>query len=310
MKRSAYYVLPVPPYNQATCYSAARDGDVDLFAKFDSLPTETNHSMRGDHLGGSRSNEKVGPTRLDTAEKGLYLMIRADTFILAATVWCEVEPPPPPVELLPGQPISLSLSEQDEYAYFHADVAAGEVADCFISGENGDADLYLEYDSLPTESDFLLPGDQIGNRASNERAGPTSPANTDRTLYVLVHADTPFTNAMLWCTIEAPPLPTLLTSDLPVTLSLLNEGDLAYFSAIVGPGQAASCSLTGNNGDGDLYVKFDSIPNPYDYLLRSDRFDTNENVGPTPTAPWQRVLYVIVRAHEPFTGATLACTVI
>jgi len=185
------------------------------------------------------------------------------------------EPPlSTPVELASGQRVVVSLDKGEE-SHFFITVPAGLAAACYTgftqaSGANGDADLYVKYESSPTTSDYEERGYHTG---SNEWAGPTSPRSDEQTLFVMVRGYEAFADLEMWCNIE-------LTSEETVTIAHLDYYERTFYFIDVPAGNQATCSIDGSSGDADLYLKMGGLPTTSDYDARGYISGSVESVGP------------------------------
>ena len=216
------------------------------------------------------------------------------------------EPPPtsmPSIELMDGQVLTgQSLEKNAVQEYLLHGVQEGEMVNCKIDGSNGDADLYVLFE--PRSS--LIECTNLTNKSVEEcTTGATTGASTAQ---VLVHAYDTFTNLSITCSTIRP---TVLENEIPVMHQSRTKGELAYY---VLPGiktdMIVLCSLFGDNGNADLYVRFNVAPftdpeHPYDDCT-SYESDSNEQCYTMP-APFSTSAYVVLSALEEYSDLTLVC---
>jgi hypothetical protein len=126
---------------------------------------------------------------------------------------CEIytpPPPPPPIPLEDGVPVSdLSGSTGAVQQYYLSDLSGGlegESVTCSLTGNNGDADLYLRFRD-EAEVDINSNVNECGSYTSSSIESCTTgaaPAGTTH-LYAAVHAFAPYSGLTILCDIGTPP---------------------------------------------------------------------------------------------------------
>lgn len=167
-------------------------------------------------------------------------------------------------DLKPGVPMPLD-SDKDSEQVFSMDVPAGKAQfDVTTAGDNGDADLYVSFGSVPTTTHYdcrsYAGGSNESCRFENPQAG---------TYHIMVRAYNAFTDVALTadysgdvgggvdCNVD-PSHP-----DCPQTGEGINESDLTSSDMIVRTidvtaGQTLSVNTLNGEGDADLFVNFGS----------------------------------------------------
>jgi hypothetical protein len=84
-------------------------------------------------------------------------------------------------------------------AQFYIAVPSSNMITCLTTSGSGNPDLYAKFGSQPTLNSY----DALSNGGStNEVVGPLNASTSDRTLYVMVYASTPFIDVELRCDLE------------------------------------------------------------------------------------------------------------
>ena len=192
-KKNLMFKIAVPSSGIVTCHTTgtSTSGDADLYAKFGSEPnTNSDWASEGDS-----ANETVGPLKASTSARTLYVMVFAYSPLKDVKLWCDLI-----TELTAGEKVALSISTKGQNRMFKITVPKTKAITCYTTGSSsskGDPDLYVKFITKPT----LSSNNVVSKRASTvEVVGPLPASSTsDRTLYVMVHANTPFSNVQLWC---------------------------------------------------------------------------------------------------------------
>jgi len=192
------FKIAVPPSSIVTCHttgSTSTRGDPDLFAKFGSQPTESSHDALSES---SFADEKVGPFKSSTSARTLSVMVHAHTAFNDVQLWCDLTTSI--TELAAGKKVTLSISTAKQNRKFKITVPQSKEITCYTTGSStskGDPDLYVKFSTQPTLSNYYA----SSRRASTvEVVGPFSASLTSaHTLYVMVYANTAFSNVQFWC---------------------------------------------------------------------------------------------------------------
>jgi len=220
----------------------------------------------------------------------------------------EPEPTEPtePVEVVEGlNETGLSGDKGDELRYAVAVPADAELLTVRITGGTGDADLYLNHGSEPTDADFVCRPYQGGNEELCEVAAPA-----EGTWHITVKGFLLFQDVQLIAEVTAPtpdttPVPSHGSLDEVVSGA---KGDEAVFALTVGPGaEKLVVTLSGGTGDGDLYVKQGDTVGQGDWDCRPYRSGNEETC--TFDAPAEGTWSVMVHAWADVADAQLTATV-
>jgi hypothetical protein len=154
---------------------------------------------------------------------------------------------------IPTEPVALFQGEVQNYIFAEA---AGTRVTCSITGDNGDADLYMQSSSPPdlTERVYDCSAESSG---SNEFC---SSNNDDGPMYVALYAFKAFENVVLTCASSPLLTPISLVDSVVSDPIILATGEEQSYTLNVTPGSWAACETTGDSGDADLYVRFNAEP--------------------------------------------------
>jgi len=203
---------------------------------------------------------------------------------------CVPAKPPPVKRLSFGQEEQIGLATSEKAVYYFTDFPVNGAMICSITANNGDADLYLRFDSSPTTTTNDFSSVRFG---SNELIGPFFPTGPSVSrLFVMVHAYSGFSGATFRC--RKAPSPSQLTQGRDTSVTLNN--DAIYYSLQVPAHNQVQCSISGDGGDADLFIKFDTLPTPINNLFQGTSFGSNEVLPRTSPESTDRTLYVMVLA--------------
>ncbi|KGJ93775.1 S8 family peptidase [Colwellia psychrerythraea] len=227
-------------------------------------------------------------------------------------------------QLSSGVAVVLSGSDKEEQV-FTIDVPADSGSlTVTTDGDNGDADLYVQFGSIPTTSDFECRG---YNGGSNESCTINNPQ--EGTYSVMVRAYNDFTDLSLTATFTGEVEPPVDCSAEPSHPDCqqpcevddscnpaqdINETDLASADKIVriievSAGQTLTVNTSGGAGDADLFINFNSEASSWwgaDCSSRSSGNDETCVINNTEAGSY----YITINAYEgsPFSGLTLSAT--
>ncbi len=210
-----------------------------------------------------------------------------------------------PTVLSNGVPVSgLALSTGGEQL-FTIEVPAGATdLNVVVSGNNGDADVYVRAGAAPTTSTYDARG---YNSGSNENVTIASP--TAGTYYIMLRAYSTFSNVTLTASyVEATGgggnASNELTNGETRTGLAATRGNPLYFTIQV-PANATDLRVvtSGNNGDADVYMKFGTAPTTSNYDARGYRSGSNEDV--TVATPQAGTWHIMIDPYASFTGLSM-----
>ncbi len=194
-KQNRYFKISVPQSNKITCHTTG-SSQVYLYVQFDKLPTSSSYY---DKEKGASTTKTVGPLKEDsTSVRMLYIMVHANAAFSKVQFWCDLTPPTP--QLIAGKRETFSIPTAKQNRMFKITVPQSKEITCYTTGSSsskGDPDLYVNFGAEPT----LSSNNGYSKRASFfEVVGPLSVSATSAcTLYVMVYANTAFSNVQLWC---------------------------------------------------------------------------------------------------------------
>ncbi len=191
------FKIAVPPSSIVTCHTtgSSEEDMLELYAKFGSQPTSSSHDASSTD---PSTNQKVGPFPSSTLARTLYVMVNAYTAFNDVELWCDLTTSI--TELTAGKKVTLSISTAKQNRKFKITVPQSKEITCYTTGSStskGDPDLYVKFSTQPTLSNYYA----SSRRASTvEVVGPFSASLTSaHTLYVMVYANTAFSNVQFWC---------------------------------------------------------------------------------------------------------------
>ena len=183
--------------------------------------------------------------------------------------------------------------------YFKIDVAAAQRLAFRLSGDSGDADMYVRFGSRPTETAYDCRPYLNG---SNETC--TINATSAGTYYVLLRGYTAYSNTSLVASYSKPPAgDSVLENGIPVTGISGAAGNTKYWKITPGAGRTLRVAISGGSGDVDLYVRLGSRPTTTAYLCRPYINGNNETCTIPSTAAGD--YYIMLRAYTTYSGVTL-----
>ena len=219
-------------------------------------------------------------------------------------------PPPPPETVALEKAVGVTGVSGPPDRTYALDVPAGATSVTFtLSGNNGDADLYGKFGSIPTTTDYEARGISA---TSNESI--TIPTNGRVGLYyIYVQAYSAFTGVTVTGNHNGPippPPPDKLKKDVPVTGVAGPIGSQTRFTFPV-PAGATSVTFTtsGGVGDADLYIKKGSRPETGDgqWQYRSINAGNGEQIVVSSGA-MSGTWYVLLQGTAAYNGLTITAS--
>lgn len=214
-----------------------------------------------------------------------------------STAGC-TDDPTPGSELENGVTVSDLSGSRGSETRFTMDVPSGASDLLFdMAGGSGDADLYVKFGSEPTTSDYDCRPWKNGNAESCSFASPST-----GTYHVMIRGYSSYSGVSLTGSFtdsgNGGP-----DSGSETNLSA-SQGEWLYFPIDVPAGMSAlDVTISGGNGDADLYVRQGSQPTtrrydcrPYDY--GNDEVCSFDN-------PAEDTWYIGIRAYQSFSGVTM-----
>ncbi len=212
-----------------------------------------------------------------------------------------------PTVLSNGVPVSgLSLAKNAEQM-FTIEVPAGATdLNVVVSGNNGDADVYVRAGAAPTTTTYDARGYTNGSNENVTIATPTA-----GTYYIMLRAYAAFSNV----TLTASYTESTGGGGGGGTTNELNNGETRnglsatkgnplYYTIQV-PANATNLRVvtTGNNGDADVYMKFGAAPTTSSYDARGYKSGSNEDV--TVATPQAGTWHIMINPYASFTNVSM-----
>ncbi len=206
-------------------------------------------------------------------------------------------------ELVLGAAISISGGANSEKYYTVVVPAGAGALRVTLSGNSGDADLYVRFGFAPTPATFDC---ESAGFDSNEECVLTNPAAG--TWHIAVVGFEAYSGVQLRAEVTTAPSATTLTSGTPLTNLSGAEGSRRFYQITV-PAGATSLSVTtsGGSGDADLYVLFNVLPSSGNADCASESEANNESC--IIASPSAGVWYVLLEGWSAYAGLTLTATI-
>jgi hypothetical protein len=269
-------------------------GDADLYVRLKSAPTTTEYDYRRVEGG---NNETV---TVENPPAGTwFVMIRGHSNYAGVTLkasWGNV------TTLQDEVPVKGLAGALDSETFFKINVPAGQTNLLFtMSGDTGNAELYVKKGARPTTSDWDY-------RASgfNKSISLTNDI-LEGTWYAMLKGTQAYDGVTLVANYSAVETVVALTNGVPVTNLSGVAGTQKFFSIDVPAGQTKfEIRISGGTGDADLYVRRGSKPttSTYDYRPNLVGNDEAVTIDKSTAGTW----YILVRGHRAFSGVTLLAT--
>jgi vibriolysin len=212
-------------------------------------------------------------------------------------------PPPPPTDgvLANNTPVTGVSGAADSERFWKLDVPAGQTSVTFtIAGGTGDADLYVQFGTKPTQSAYACRPYKNGNAETCT----FTPAQQG-TYWVMLHAYSAFSGVTLTGAYSGSPGggDPYLQDDVPVTNLGGAASSAKYFRVAPGAGKTLRITTSGGTGDADLYTRFGSRPTTSTYSCRPYLNGNNETCTTTNTQAGD--YYVMLRGYTTYSGVSI-----
>ena len=331
------------------------DGQALMYVRRGAIPTESSNdyassqNSRGDDIDFGWGNGYFA-----WPEAGVYWIVvegqsQFDHYSLS--VWWNQLPPPPPLEQMTQLHDGIPVPDQDigsnQVSYYYVDVTEPiDVIEISTYGGNGDADLYVAYDTDPTEwsgngnwwgEDGIAIGGRQGQPGGggNQGSGDTSstqgeekyassagPSNDEKvTLYgpaegiwcIAVEAFEKVSDLTIVARFTYPPANADPINSIElepgVTYSPVDgnaESDRHFHINVTNSVERLEVQLQGGEGDADLYVSFDEIPSREEHHLHSATFGNSEFTSVD--MPISGTYHILVTGWGQFNDATITAS--
>lgn len=327
------------------------DGQAFMYLRRGAIPTEdSNDYASSQNNRGEDFDFGWGNGHFAWPEAGVYWVVvegesQFDHYSLS--VWWNQLPPPPPLEQMTQLHDGIPVPDQDiastQVSYYYVEVTEPiDIIEISTYGGNGDADLYVAYDTDPTEwsgngnwwgEDGMAVGARQGPPGGNgQGSGDTSstqgeekfatsagPSNDEKvTLYgpvegiwcIAVEAFEKVNDLTIGARFQYPPANADPINSIEledgVTYSPVDgnkESDRHFHINVTNSVERLEVQLHGGEGDADLYVSYDEIPNLEDHHLHSATFGNSEFTSVD--MPLSGTYHILVTGWDQFSDASI-----
>ena len=267
-------------------------GDADLYTRFGSPPSLVNFECRP-WLAGNDESCTISLPKAGT----YYVMLNA----FEAFSGVSIEATWDINALQNGAPLTDQSAAQGEQLLYTVVIPVGAVNLVIsISGGTGDADLYTQFGSPPTTSDYNCRPWLHGNDESCTFASPQA-----GTYHIMLNAFEAFSGVSIEATWSTGAV--ALQNGVPLTGQFGVQGEQLFYTVDI-PADATNLVITTSEGTGneDLYAKFDFPPTLFNYDCRSHTRGNDESC--TFASPQAGTYYVMLNGYAAFSGVSVKAT--
>ncbi len=249
-KQQLFYTMEVPANAKDLSFkTSGGSGDADLYVRYGSKPTLESYDCNSTT---STSNEVCD---ISQVQAGTYhVMVEAWSAISGVTLVASYTGSDSDDRVLENGVAKENLSEsQGTDVLYTFNVPEGATDIQFnMSGGSGDADMYVKFNSAPTESSYDCRPYAQGNNESCEGA------QMGGVYYVLIKAFSSYSGVKLVASF-VPPIGDAELIDRTETIDVLDYNQWGHFTETLAPGYASlTVTISGGQGDADLYVRHGS----------------------------------------------------
>lgn len=264
------FTLQVQSEARVTCTTFATGGDGSLYLRWDNEPDLGTQTYDCASVNFRRTCTVAKPGSVI-----LWATVLSPSGLDGFSLTC-TSGLPEPITLtneIASAPLSLATGRIED---FKLNIRRGANITCEITGSNGDADLYVRFDAAPNVDEGTFDCFDDG-ATSNETCTVQDPGNAE-SLWISVEAVNAFSGLTLTCTstvsdIVEPESAISLADGVASELFSLTALEAQSFTLdIVELGSTVVCETDGDNGDGDLYLRWDAEPD-----LTDNIFDCSSN---------------------------------
>ena len=246
-KEQLFYTMVVPEgATNLTFATSGGSGDADLYVKYGAKPTLNVHDCK------SASSSNTESCAISNVQAGTYhIMVEAWSAISGVSLVGNYDIVDPGDLVLENGVVKTNLSASKGTDTLYTLAVPADSTDIMIdmSGGIGDADMYVKFGSVPSESDYDCRPYAEGNDESCEGI------QTGGTYYVLLKAFADYSGVSLVGSFVAPPGDAVLI-DRNETIANIGYNQWTHFTETLSPGyQSLTVSISGGSGDADLYVR-------------------------------------------------------
>jgi vibriolysin len=227
----------------------------------------------------------------------------------AAPQSCGGAPPPPPPPTTPltnNVPVTgIADSTAGTFKYYSLVVPSGQSTVTFtMTGGTGDADLYVNFGAIPTDTTYQCRPYLSGNAETCTFTPPQA-----GTYYVGVRTYSAYTGVSLTgsygassgCSTGDP----ALTNGVGQSISGASGSNTYRCIKGVPAGKTLTLKISGGTGDADLYTQYNARPTTSSYLCRPYLSGNTETCTHTVTTTNSGDWYVMVRGFSAYSGTTV-----
>ncbi len=286
-------------------------GDVDLYVKFGSAPSEFDYDDSSSGYGTAEAVSISSP-----AAGTWYIVLHTSHHYSDVTLRAVYSTSGPAESVMDDVVIpNLSGALGSEALYVIDAPNRNGGLDFRIYGGTGNCDMYIKKGVRPTTSDY----DDRQAGPGNSESVFISTGNLGGPWYVLLVGTQAYSGVTLQVHFVPAPQPTPepgpkpegkatpLTAGVPVPDLAGKAGSELFFSIEVPSGaKTLTIKMSGGTGDADLYVRKGELPTTSEYDYRPYRTGNNEEVVITKftAGTW----YIMIRGYQAFSGITLVAT--
>lgn len=198
-----------------------------------------------------------------------------------------------------GESVAVPATNTSGWRYYTVTVPSGASnLSISISGGSGDADLYTRFGSQPTQSSYNCRPYRNGNNETCTEASPTAGV-----WHIGVRAYSSFSGVTLSVSYETGGGSQGNIGFTETGLSASRSNWIYRTVDVTEAGDTMTVSISGSNGDADLYVRRGAAPTTSSWDYRPYLNGSNETVtvNNAQTGTW----HIGVRAYSSFSGVTL-----
>lgn len=239
-----------------------------------------------------------------TPQNGFSAYSSLGWYAMKGTIRTDGTPPPTDTELTSGVPLANQSASTGQWRYYVIDVPAGSTKlTVNTNGNNGDADLYVKALQKPTAT-----SNDCKSESSNSVESCVINSPSAGRYYVGVYGYASFSALTVTAIVTAGSGDPALSSGVPVNGVSAAKGQWRYFTIVAPAGSSRlDFSITGANGDADLFARQGARPTTSEYGCKSDSPNSNEQCSiHSPSGEYTLGVY----AYAAFSNLTVKATVI
>lgn len=219
---------------------------------------------------------------------------------------CGTDCPGGDTELTNNQGVTINGATGSETMFF-IDVPAGATnLDVNLAGGSGDADIYVQQGTQPTQTQYQCRPYKNGNTESCSFSAPAAGK-----WYVMVRGYASYSNATLTASYTTGSGGGCTSSDcldngVPVTNVSGSRNSETFYTVDVPANSQLIVTTSGGSGDADLYVKAGSAPTTISYDCRPYKNGNNETCSISVTQAG--TYHVMLRGYSAYSGLQIVAS--